>query len=61
MANRTMVAVLVGSLRKESFTRKVVNALIELAPPTLRLEIVEIAGVSFYNQDLEANPPADWV
>jgi chromate reductase len=61
MPNPTTVAVLVGSLRKESYTRKVVNVLIELAPPTLRLEIVEIAGVSFYNQDLEANPPADWV
>jgi chromate reductase len=60
MANSRTVAVLVGSLRKESFTRKIANTLIELAPATHRLEIVEIAGVSFYNQDLEANPPADW-
>jgi len=55
------VAVLVGSLRRESFTRKIANALRELAPASLRLEIVEIAGVSFYNQDLEGNPPADWL
>jgi len=61
MANPRTVAVLVGSLRKESFTRKVAKALIELAPTTIRLEIVEISGVSFYNQDLEANPPADWL
>src|SRR5437763_8437033 len=60
MANPRTVAVLIGSLRKESFTRKVANALIEVAPSTLRLDIVEIGGVSFYNQDLEANPPADW-
>ena len=55
------VAVLVGSLRKDSFTRKVANVLIQLAPPSLSLEIVEIGQVSFYNQDLEVKPPADWV
>ena len=52
---------LVGSLRKESFTRKIANALIGLAPPSLKMEIVEIGGVSFYNQDLEPNPPGDWI
>jgi len=61
MPSQRTVAVLVGSLRKESFTRKIANALISLAPPTLKLEIVEIGGVSFYNQDLEPNPPGDWV
>ena len=55
------VAVLVGSLRKDSFTRKVAKVLIQLAPPSLSLEIVEIGQVSFYNQDLEVKPPADWV
>ena len=55
------VAVLVGSLRKESFTRKVANAIIKLAPPSLKFEIVEIAQVSHYNQDLENTPLADWV
>ena len=55
------VAVLVGSLRKESFTRKAARALIELAPPELKLEIVEIGSLPFYNQDLEtATPPAEW-
>ena len=55
------VAVLVGSIRRESFTRKIANALRDLAQPSLKLEVVEISGVSFYNQDLETNPPADWV
>lgn len=54
------VAVLVGSLRKESFNRKVANALAELAPPELKLEIVEIGQLPLYNQDLDANPPAAW-
>src|SRR4051812_45101488 len=60
MANPRRVAVLIGSLRQESFTRKVANALIQLGPPSLAFEIVEIGGVSFYNQDLEQNAPADW-
>ena len=61
MSKPRKVAVLIGSLRRESFTRKVANTLIELAPSSLQLEIVEISGVSFYNQDLESNPPADWL
>ena len=61
MPDTRTVAVLVGSLRRESFTRKVANALVQLAPPSLKLEIVEIGTVSFYNQDLEPNPPADWL
>lgn len=55
------VAVLIGSLRKDSFNRKVAHALIAMAHPALKLEIVEIAPVSFFNQDLEQSPPADWV
>lgn len=54
------VAVLVGSLRKDSINRKVANALIGLAPPSLKLQIVEIGDLPLYNQDLDANPPAPW-
>lgn len=61
MPNQRKVAVFVGSLRRESFTRKVALALIQLAPPALEMEIVEIGGVSLYNQDLESNPPPDWI
>src|SRR6204780_1111349 len=55
------VAVIVGSLRKESFSFKIANALAKLAPDTLKLHIVTLHGISFFNQDLEATPPADWV
>lgn len=57
----TDVAVLVGSLRRESYTRKVAAALAELAPEALRLEIVEIGRLPLYNDDREADPPAEWV
>jgi chromate reductase len=54
------IAVLVGSLRKESFNRKMAKALIKLAPDSLSLEIIEIGGLPLYNQDLDDNPPAAW-
>lgn len=56
------VAVLVGSLRKESLTRKVAKAMKGLAPPSLALEIVEIRELPMYDQDLETEtPPRAWV
>ncbi len=55
------ILALVGSLRKESFSLKIANALAKLAPPALKLEVVTPHGISFFNQDLEANPPADWL
>lgn len=54
------IAVFVGSIRKESITRKVARALIEIAPSSLKLDIVEISQVSSFNQDLEDTPPAEW-
>src|SRR6478609_8276859 len=61
MAKTYNVAVLVGSLRKDSINRKVANALIELAPSSLKLGFVEIGGLPLYNQDDDASPPAPWV
>ncbi|WP_454621967.1 NADPH-dependent FMN reductase [Bradyrhizobium cenepequi] len=54
------VAVLVGSLRKDSFNRKIANVLANVAPTALRLEIVEIGGLPFYNEDIEHAPPDTW-
>lgn len=56
------IAVLVGSLRRESFTRKVALELMALAPRNLQLGMVEIGRMPLYNQDYddEENPPATW-
>ena len=54
------VAVLIGSLRKESFTRKLAKNLIALAPRSLAFEIVELGSLQMYNQDLEENVPQAW-
>src|SRR6187549_3035530 len=55
------IAVIVGSLRKESFTLKIANALAKLAPATLKLNVITLHDISFFNQDLEGAPPADWL
>lgn len=52
------VAVLVGSLRKQSINRKVALALAELAPANLKLNIVEIGNLPLYNEDIDVTPPA---
>ena len=61
MTNGTFdVAVLVGSLRKESFNLKLAKAMQKVAPQNLKLEIVEIRDLALYNQDLDESPPASW-
>lgn len=55
------VATIVGSLRKDSFNKKMAQALAELASPTLHLGIYEIGQLPLYNQDLDTNPPSAWV
>ncbi len=54
------VAVIVGSLRKDSINRKVAHALAELAPKSLQLASVEIGQLPIYNQDSDDKPPAEW-
>src|SRR5258706_12731611 len=61
MANPHNVVVIVGSLRKESFTLKIANALARLAPDSVKLNVTTLHEISFFNQDLEATPPTDWV
>ena len=53
MATHTIVTI-VGSLRKESFSLKVANALAKLAPASLKLDVTTLGDISFFNQDLEA-------
>ena len=55
------VAVVVGSLRKGSYNRKMALALEKLAPPSLKLGIVEIRDLALYDEDLEAAPPQAWL
>ncbi len=54
------IAVVVGSLRKESFTRKVAHA-IATATPKLTFHHIDLGSLTSFNQDLEETPPASWV
>ncbi len=49
------IAVVVGSLRRDSFNRKLANALAKLAPADFSFEQLEIDDLPLYNQDDDAN------
>lgn len=52
------IAVVVGSLRRESFNAKLAAALIKLAPPEFSFKTIQIDDLPLYNQDDDANPAA---
>ncbi len=54
------VAVIVGSLRKDSVSRKIARAFEKLTP-NLKFTELEIGNLQLFNQDLEATPTAEWV
>ena len=49
------IAVVVGSLRKDSFNRKLANAIVKLAPSDFSFKQVRIDDLPLYNQDDDAN------
>jgi chromate reductase len=55
------IAVLVGSIRANGYSRQLALALMRLAPERLSLRPVAIDSLPLYNQDLEAAPPEPWV
>ena len=60
MSTLPTVATVVGSLRKDSVSRKLANAFAALTP-TLAFSTVEIGDLALFDQDLEGAPPASWV
>lgn len=61
MSDTINVAVIVGSLRKDSVSRKAAQALARLAPPHVKLKVAEIGDLPLYNEDIEAaGTPASW-
>lgn len=62
MAATRNVGVLIGSLRKASFTRRLANAMAMLAPENLQFGIIEIGQLPLYDQDLddEKRAPEAW-
>ena len=54
------IAIIVGSLRKDSLNRKVARSICALRGENLDCSMVEIGDLPLYNQDLDANPPEQW-
>jgi chromate reductase len=54
------IAIIVGSLRKDSLNRKVARSICAVRGDNLDCSMVEIGDLPLYNQDLDANPPEQW-
>jgi chromate reductase len=55
------VGVIIGSLRRESMSRRIAQVLPALAPPAMAFEEMAIGDLPLYNGDLEADTPAAWL
>ena len=55
------IAIIVGSLRKDSLNRKVARSICAIRGDNLDCSMIEIGDLPLYNQDLDAAPPAQWV
>jgi putative NADPH-quinone reductase len=53
--NSYKIALVVGSLRKESLNRKLANALVKLAPTEFSFNELQIGNLPLYNQDDDEN------
>ncbi|HVU29380.1 MAG TPA: NAD(P)H-dependent oxidoreductase [Sphingomicrobium sp.] len=54
------IAILVGSLRKDSLNRKVARSICAMRGDNLECSMIEIGDLPLYNQDLDADPPEEW-
>jgi NAD(P)H-dependent FMN reductase/ketosteroid isomerase-like protein len=54
------VAVVVGSLRSQSWSRKLAAEIIRRAGDRLSCDILEIGDLALYNEDFDEKPPASW-
>ena len=57
----TKIGVVVGSLRKESFSRKIANNVAKLFPEGYEVEFIEIGNLPLYNEEYDGNSPEEYV
>lgn len=55
------IAIVVGSLRKDSINRKIARSICAIRGDNLDCSIIDIGELPLYNQDLDENPPEQWV
>lgn len=56
----TKIGVVVGTLRKESFSRKWATNIVGLLPDGFEVEFLEIGNLPLYNEEYDANSPAEY-
>jgi chromate reductase len=60
--SKKKISVLVGSLRKDSFNKKIATEVMKMASPNLEFEVLDIGQLVYYNEDIDqGNPPKEWV
>ena len=55
------IGIIVGSLRKDSINRKIARSMCAIRGDNLECSIIEIGNLPLYNQDLDGDPPGEWV
>ena len=55
------IGIIVGSLRKDSINRKIARSMCAIRGDNLECAIIEIGNLPLYNQDLDGDPPGEWV
>jgi len=59
--NKKKIGIIIGSLRKDSYSRIIANWAIEHAPENLELHIIEIGNLPMYNQDFDEDYPKEYI
>ena len=54
------IAIIIGSLRKDSLNRRVARSICALRNDNLDCSMIEIGDLPLYNQDLDSDPPEQW-
>lgn len=54
------IGVVVGSLRKESYARKIAENVVKLFPEDYEIEFLEIGNLPLYNEEYDGNSPEEY-
>ena len=54
------IGIVVGSLREESFSKRIANNVAELFPDSCTTEMIEIGNLPLYNEEYDDNPPPEY-
>jgi chromate reductase len=61
MDNTIKILGICGSIRKESFNKKILECAQKNTPPDTSFDVFDIGILPFFNQDIESDPPASVV